>query len=95
MKALLQDWPWIVGVSLLLAIPTYGFTTSIHEAVIGHLAGTLIYIGLLLLYGQGFVIEGALCALILTTLFAVGSHLIHRESVNLDEMPPNQTKLGE
>jgi hypothetical protein len=55
MKALIQDWRWIVGVSLLLAIPTYGFTSPMRYAVTAHIVATLLYLGLLLLFGQGFL----------------------------------------
>jgi len=94
MKALIQDWRWIVGVSLLLAIPTYGFTAPMRYAVVAHILATLLYLGLLLLFGQGFVIEGAICVVILATLFAMCSRplhrFIHRQSVGLHEPWPNQ-----
>jgi hypothetical protein len=93
MKALIQDWRWIVGVSLLLAIPTYGFTAPMRYAVAAHILATLVYLGLLLLFGQGFVIEGAIFIVILATLFAMCSRplhrFIHRQSVGLQESWPN------
>lgn len=93
LKALLQDWRWIAGVCLLLAIPAYGFTTPTHYAVIVHIAATVIYIGLLLMFGQGFVIEGALFVLVLASLFAMCSRplqrFIQRDKVGLHGMWSN------
>src|SRR6516225_1914326 len=55
-----QTARWIVVVSLLLGIPTYGFTRPLPYAVAAHVDTTLLYVGLLLLFGRGFVIEGAI-----------------------------------
>jgi hypothetical protein len=78
MKALLKDWRWILGISLLLVIPTYGFTSPLLYVIIAHIIATLVYAGLLLFFGDGFVIEGALVVLILTILFAFGSRPLHK-----------------
>jgi hypothetical protein len=95
MKALIQDWRWIIGVSLLLTIPTYGFTAPMRYAVAAHILATLVYLGLLLLFGQGFVIEGAIFIVILATLFAMCSRplhrFIHRQSVSMTMTWPNQS----
>jgi hypothetical protein len=92
-EPLIRGWRWVIGVALLLAIPTYGFASPIRYAVLAHVLATLIYVGLLLLFGQGFVIEGAIFAVILATLFALCSRplhrFIHRQSVSLHETRPN------
>lgn len=70
-KELLQkDWRWVVGVSLLLALPAYGLMPAGY-AVITHFLTTLAYVGLLRTFGPGFVIEGALFVLPLATLLGL------------------------
>jgi hypothetical protein len=92
-KALLRDWRWILVVSLLLAVPTYGFTAPMRYALVAHIIATLAYVGLLLLFGDGFVIEGALVVLILATFFAFCSRPLHRaiHRVSAERPSPNQT----
>jgi hypothetical protein len=74
LKRLVQQWRWILGIAALLAIPTYGFTVPFHYAVVAHTLGVLFYIGVLLLFGAGHVIEGAIPAVIAVVLCALLSH---------------------
>lgn len=70
LKEVFQDWRWIVGVSLLLALPTYGLM-PIPYAVITHLLTTLAYVGLLRSYGPGHVIEWAMLVLTWATFLGL------------------------
>jgi len=74
LKMLVQAWRWILGVAALLAIPTYGFTVPFHYAVVAHTLAVLFYIGVLLLFGAGHVIEGAIPAVLAVVLCAILSH---------------------
>ena len=58
----------------MLAIPTFGFTVPFHYAVAAHTLAVLFYIGVLLLFGAGHVIEGAIPAVLAVVLCAILSH---------------------
>ena len=57
---MLKDWRWIAGVSLLMASPLYLCVRPAGHAVLAHGIGTLMYAGLLLMFGRGSVVETAL-----------------------------------
>ena len=60
--------------SVLLAIPTYGFTVPLKWAIIAHTLAVLFYVMVLVVFGEGHVIEGAIPAFIAVVLCALLSH---------------------
>jgi len=69
-KGLLSEWRWLIAVFILGALPSYLIVDSVSCAVWIHVGGFVIYSVTLLVFGAGFVIEGALCSLVSTTLLA-------------------------
>jgi CHASE2 domain-containing sensor protein len=78
LRVLVEAWRWILGIAALLAIPSYGFTVPFHYAVIAHALAVLFYICVLLLFGTGHVIEGAIPAVLAVVLFALLSHSLQQ-----------------
>lgn len=64
--------------SVLLAIPTYGFTVPLKLAIIAHTLAVLFYIMFLVVFGERQVIEGAVPAVLAVVLFAMLSYAWQR-----------------
>lgn len=73
-RSLRQDWPWLLALGVMLAVPAC-FTVPLSLAIAGYTLGVLMFIGSVLFFGRGYILWDALPSLLVVTIIAVLSQV--------------------
>jgi len=90
LKMLARKWRWILVVAILFAIPSLGFTVPASLAVTAFAVAVALYLLILLSWGEGHVIEGALFLILPLVLCAMLSHAYKDAIENRDKIKQQQ-----